>query len=214
MKIRADLALVSGVLLTIALLSLVRAGTWYLNDGAALANLETGWRFAAQRSRHLGVACLAITLVGLIVIWTGYVRRARAAWVLMAVITWAWAFPLFAWPQLKGPRVFTVPEWIFNAIYAHGDDRTVAQLVLSSLFMVIALLLPIRSFFFSRETSTSTRGLSRKSVSRFAVTVLLIAIAVFVWIHVQVYELSPQALRVGQEPPPPPPLPSHVSKAQ
>jgi hypothetical protein len=45
-------------------------------------------------THYLGVACRAIILIGLIVIWTGYVMRARSAWLVMFVVTWVWAFPL------------------------------------------------------------------------------------------------------------------------
>ncbi len=213
MKIRADLALISSVLFTIALLSLIRGGLWYFfsgTDKAALAKLDIGWQVEAQTAHYLGIACLAIILIGLIVIWTGYVRRARSAWLVMFVITWAWAFPLFAWPQLGGPKVFTLPEWIFNAIYEPGSPRSAAQLVVIFSLMVVALLLPMKSFFLVREEPAPIHALSPRLIGRSAVTVLLLVVALFVWIHAQVYELTPEELNLWRQPllspiPPPPP---------
>ena len=101
----------------------------------------------------------------------------------MLVVTWAWAFPLFAWPYLRGPKVFTLPEWIFNAIYERGYPRSQTQLVVTSSLMRIALLLPIKSFFLVTETSEPTQAQSLKLIGRSAVIVLPIVIGLFVWIR-------------------------------
>jgi hypothetical protein len=211
MRIRADSALISSALFTLALLNLVPEGLLYFSSGTdkvALARFDAGVRAQLQTWHYYGVASLAITLIALIVVWTWYIKRARSAWFVMFVVTWAWAFPLFAWPYLRGPKVFTLPEWIFNAIYEPGHPRTAAQLVLTFSAMVIALLLPIKSFFFVRKESAPVHTLSLRLVGRSAATVLLIVIAVFVWIHAQVYELTPEQLNFWQvlpAPPPPPP---------
>lgn len=208
MRMRADLALVSSVLFTIALLNLIPAGLWYLSsptDAVKLARLDEGLRAQSQAWHYLGIASLAIILMGLIVTWIGYVRRRRSAWFVMFVVTWAWAFPFFAWPYLKGPRVFTLPEWIFNAIYEPGSPRTAAQLVVTVSLMVVALLLPTKSFFFARKEPAPIHTLSPKLVGRSAITVLLILIAGYVWIHAQVYELTSEQLSYWQQLPPPPP---------
>jgi hypothetical protein len=210
MRIRVDLAFVSSVLFTIALLNLLPAGRWYFSsptDAVAMARLDAGFRAQLQAWHYLGIASLAIILIGLIVTWTGYVKRARSAWLVMFVVTWAWAFPLFAWPYLKGPRVFTLPEWIFNAIYEPGSPRTAAQLVATVSLMAVALLFPMKSFFLARKEPAPIHNLSRTLVGRSAAT-LLILIAVFVWIHVQVYELTPEQLSYWQALPPPPPPPA------
>ena len=217
MKIRANAALISSALFTFALLGLIRPALWLYfsqSDKVALAKLDIGFQQAAMMAHYLGVACLAIILIGLMVTWTGYVKRVRSAWPVLFVIAWAWAFPLFAWPQLKGPRVFTLPEWIYNAIYEPGSPRSAAELVVIFVLMVMALLLPIKSFFFVRETSPPAQQPSLRLIVRSAVTVLLIVIALLVWIHAQVYEIPPEALSSWRSPPPPPPPPSRAFKAQ
>jgi hypothetical protein len=216
-QIRLDSVLLSSVLLTITLLNLIPAGLLYFSsptDTAMLAKFDAGMRARLQTWHSYGVASLAIILIGLIVTWTGYVQRSRSAWLVMSVITWAWAFPLFALPYLKEPGVFTLPEWIFNAIYEPGSPRSNAQLVATFSLMVLALLLPIRAFFFAGNEPASTGIPSAKLPGRSAVTVFLIALAVFIWIHAQVYELTPEEMihwRVPPPPPPPPPAPTGSS---
>src|SRR5882672_7289995 len=207
MRVRADSVFLSSVLFTVALLNLIPAAFWYLSSGtdsAELARLDAGFAKLAQTWHYYGVASVAMILIGLTVVWTGYIKRARLAWFVMFVVTWAWAFPLFAWPYLKGPKVFTLPEWIYNAIYEPGVPRSPSQLVVTFSLMVVALLLPLKSFILSREAPEPTT-LSLRFVSRSAVTVLLLVIALFVWIHDQVYELPPEQLNSWQVPPPPPP---------
>jgi hypothetical protein len=211
MKIRADAAFISSVLFTIALLNFIPEGLLYFSsptDEVSLAGLDAGSKAQFQMWHYYGVASLAITLIALVVVWTGYVKRARSAWLVMFVVTWAWAFPLFAWPYLRGPRVFTLPEWIYNAVYEPGSPRSASQLVVTFSLMVIALLLPLKSFFLARDAPVPTRTLSLSSVFRSAVTVLLLVIALFVWINSQVYELTPEQLNSWQAPPPRPPPPS------
>src|SRR5258708_32343109 len=103
MRIRADSDFISSVLFTIALLGLIRAARWYYfsgTDEVAIAKLDVGFRLEPQTAHNFGVACLAIILIGLIVIWTVYANDARSAYLVMFVVTWAWAFPLFALPNL------------------------------------------------------------------------------------------------------------------
>ncbi len=208
MRVRADSALVSSVLFTLALLSLTPAALWYFSSGtdkATIARLDPGYQAEAYTAHYLGVACLAIILIGLIVVWTGYVRCSRSAWLVMFAVTWAWAFPTIALPQLKRGG-FTLPEWIYDAIHGPVPPRSEAQMVVIFALMVIALLLPIRSFFFRRETSALNQKPSLKRMGGTVVITLLILVALFVWVHAQVYELPPERLNMWQVPPPPPPF--------
>jgi hypothetical protein len=219
MRVRTDSVFVSSVLYTIALLSLVRAALWNYNsvsDKELLARLDAGIRAELQTAHYLGIACLAIILIGLIVIWTGYVNHARSAWLVMFVIAWVWALPLFVLPFFKGTMVVTFSEWIYTAIYQPGIERTATESVLIFLLMVIALLLPIRSFFFPRKSSEK-RSLrpSLKSISGLAIVVLLTAIALFGWIRVGiVYAIPPEVLNAAQQLPSPPPPPQMPCKSQ
>jgi hypothetical protein len=169
------------VLFTIALVCLIPAAVRNALAGRhklALASLDAGFRAEAQTSGYLGVACLAIILIGLIVIWMAYLKRARSAWLVMFVVTWVWAFPLFVWPLFKGTIVLTFSEWLYSAIYQ-------AESVLIFLLMVIALLLPIKSFFLVREAEESTPRPSLRRVGGWAAPVLLSIFALLAWIHLQ-----------------------------
>jgi hypothetical protein len=216
MRIRADSVFISSVLFTIALLRLIRPALWYAfsgSDKTALAKLDVGFQMEAQTAHYLGVACVAIILIGLIVVWTGYVKRARSAWLVMFVIAWAWAFPIFVRPLFPLTMSLTLPEWIFNAIYEPGPPRIWAGFVLTFSLMAIALVLPIKSFFLVRERPATTHRPWPKLIGGAAVTVLLIVIALFVWIHAQVYEIPREQLNWWQQLPLPPP-PANPCKAQ
>ncbi len=219
MRVRADSVFVSSVLYTIALLSLVRAALWNYYSGSdteILARLDTGFRAEAQTAHYLGIACLAVIFIGLVVIWSGYVNRARSAWLVMFVIAWVWAFPLFVLPLIKGTMVLTLSEWIYSAIYQSGLPRIAAESVLIFLLMVTALVLPIRSFFFPREIGEKRiHRPSLKSISGLAIVVLLTGIALFAWIRVGiVYAIPPDMLNAAQQVPSPPPPPQMPCKSQ
>jgi hypothetical protein len=216
MRIRTDSVFISSVLLTIALLGLIPAALWNAlagRDKTVLANLDAGFRAELQTAGYLGIACLAIILIGLIVIWTGYVRGSRSAWLVMFVVAWVWAFPLFVLPLFKGTMVLTFSEWLYSAIYQWGSPRIGAESVLIFLLMVIALLLPIKSFFLVREIQGPRQSPSRKLIGGSVVTVLVVAVALLAWIHLHAYEISPAELNSWQQLPPPLP-PPHPCKAQ
>lgn len=149
MRVRTDSVFVSSVLHTIALVSLVPTALWNYYSGShkeILARLDAGFQAYAQTAHYLGVASLAIIIIGLIVIWTGYVSRNRSAWFVMAVIAWVWVFPLFVLPFVKGTWRLTFSEWVYSAMLQSGLPRIAAESFLIFLVMIIALLLPIRSF--------------------------------------------------------------------
>ena len=214
MRIRADSVAVSSVLFTIALLCLIPAALRNAiagRDKTILAKLDVGFQAEAQTASYLGIACLTIILIGLIVIWTGYVNRGRSAWLVMFVVV-LWAFPFLVMPLFSGTIALT--EWLYSAIYEAGLPRSAAESVLIFLLMVIALLLPIRSFFFVGEMQgRPIRRPSLKLISGFAAIVLLAGTALVAWIRVGVvYEIPPDVLNMGHELPPPPPPPQAPCK--
>ncbi|PYV95572.1 MAG: hypothetical protein DMG89_21065 [Acidobacteria bacterium] len=217
MRIRADLVFISSVLFTIALVCLIPA--FWANvlterDKTWLVKLDVGYRLAAQTMSDLSVVCLAIILIGLIVIWTGYVKRARSTWLVMFIIVWVWAFPLLVLPLFKGRIVLTFSEWLYSAIHQPGSPRTWAESVVLFLMMVIALLLPIKSFFLVREIQEPIHRPSPKLIGGSAVTVLLSMVALLAWIHFRVYEIPPDVLSSQQRLPPPPAPPQTPCKVQ
>jgi hypothetical protein len=127
----------------------------------------------------------------------------------MFVVVWVWAFPLLALPPfealLKGTMALTFPEWIHSAIYQSGPFRIGAEWVLIFLLMVIALLLPIRSFFFIKETHEPSHKPSPKLMAFSVVSILALILALFTWIRIGVLYEIPLENWAEQLPPPPPP---------
>ncbi len=83
MRVRPDSVFVSSILHTIALLFFVHPALWYYGasgESAAKAGLDVGFQGEAYADHRFGVACLAIILIGLIVVWAGYAKRSRLAW--------------------------------------------------------------------------------------------------------------------------------------
>jgi hypothetical protein len=219
MRVRADSVFVSSVLHTIALLSLVRPALWNYYSGSdreILARLDVGFQAEAQTAHYFGVACLTIILIGLIVVWTGYVNRARSAWLVMFAIAAGWAFPVIVLPLFQGRMVLTLSEWLYTAISQPGLPRTAAESVLIFSLMVIALLLPIRSFFFANKGDlAASRRPSLKTVSRFVTVAVLAAIALFAWIRVGVvYAIPADTLNAARQLPNPPPPPQFPCKCE
>ena len=207
MKVRADSVLVASVLFTIALLCLVPpslANALTGRNKMALAALDAGFRAVARLTGTLGIACLAMILIGLVVTWTGFIKHTRSAWFVMFVLALAWAFPVFVLPWFTAHWVVTFPELLYSAIHESAIPRFAVESVLIFLLMVVALLLPVRSFF-GRGTSGTAHALSPKLIGGSVVILLMVVIALLVWVHTRVYEIPPEMLRSWQQMPPPPP---------
>jgi len=163
MKIRRDAVFISSVLFTIALLWLVPPFVQHVLDGrAALHENDFGLRLYFRGSVALGIASLAIVLIGLIVTWTGFIRRVRWAWFVMFVIVWGWALPNLVYADVVYPvsrhllSITDLPAIFLEGLIGHAGlprdfARGFVQLTVIFALMVIALVLPIRSFFWGPE---------------------------------------------------------------
>ncbi len=209
MRIRPGSVFVSSVLFTISLVFLIPmfwANVITGRDKIWLAKLEDGYRLAAHRMSDLSVVCLAVILIGLIVLWTGYIKRARWTWVLMFIMVWVWAFPLLVLPLFQSGHL-SIAEWLYTAIYYPGSAGSWPPLIF--LLMVIALLLPVKSFFFDAEVPRPIHRPSPKVIGGSAAVVLLTMAALLAWIRLRSYEIPPAELFSWEQLPPPPPPPSN-----
>src|SRR5260370_18751173 len=116
MRIRRDVAFVSSVLFTVALLafipqSVMWASTWHMETIRITEGFSMGNHYAP-----MGFASLTIYLVGLIVIWSGYVHRALWAWLAMLVIVWGFAFPVLMFPVLRKLPLNMSP-WFWEVVH-------------------------------------------------------------------------------------------------
>jgi hypothetical protein len=219
MRVRADSVFISSVLHTIALLFFVRAALWNYFAGsnqALFAKLDAGFQAASETAHYLGVSCLAVIVIGLIIVWTGYVKRSRSAWLVMFVIVWFWAFPIFILPFLtgviRGRLVLSLTETLYYAMSESSGLRLELEAELMFLLMVIALFLPIKKFFVLRSLEEPIHWPSAGLVGLCLTSVLIVLAALYTWIRVGVvYEIPVMTLNLTDRLPPPPAPPNHNS---
>jgi|SRR5215471_1935946 len=213
MRVRLDSVFVSSILHTIALLFFVRPALWYYHAAAAsdvLPRLEAGSQGESYADHRFGVVCFAIILIGLVVIWTGYVKRSRLAWFVMFVIVWFWAFPVFVRPIVvplaRGEFMGTIPEFFYDAITGSGLTTQVAKSIMVFLMMVIALALPMGRFFIARKANESVHLPSRRLAVSLLIAIPMAALALYCWLRVGVlYEIPASQMSGWLVAPPPPP---------
>jgi hypothetical protein len=143
---RRDAVFISSILFTLCFASqiphnLSYASTWSDRFFPSRATVE-------NQLSPIGFASLTIAVIGIIVIWTGYVRKIRWTWFVMFVIVWLFAFPIYAIPILLDFHVGAVDSsLIWSAVREPGPARWVFAGPLNFVVMLIALLLPVRAFF-------------------------------------------------------------------
>jgi hypothetical protein len=164
MRIRRDTIFISSVVFTIALLCLVPAFVQHVLDGRdAVHENDFGIRLYLRESASLGIASLAVVLIGLIVIWAGYIKKIRWAWFVMFVIVWGWAFPIMAFPDFvyplyRGALKITSLSGVIRAAFGEpGVMRDIVHEVMIFALMVIALILPMKTFFWGGKSKTINR---------------------------------------------------------
>jgi hypothetical protein len=128
----------------------------------AFEALDAGYKDAAKTMGQLGVASMAVIFIALIITWTGYVKGVRSAWFVMFIVVWLWAFPLLLLPFLPDIAGIPLSELVSRALREPGTSRTSVCSVLIFTPMLIALILPLKSFFFRQEAAGNSVG----SVSR------------------------------------------------
>jgi hypothetical protein len=178
-KIRRDSVFIASVLFTIALLSLV---PWCWQDtleGGGLLRvmsgrhavypegLDTGERIAAQAIGDRGIASLTLICIGLIVTWMGYAKRLRWTWFVLLVIMWGWGtgtpVPL---PIHKAADLQPVGEVAHRFVpRSHSPSgsavavpRTLLEMMLVFVLMLIALILPIKTFLQGGKGPAPAKG--------------------------------------------------------
>jgi hypothetical protein len=161
LRIRHDAVFTSSVLFTVALVSFIRPAWWNVLEGYGDTRGLDVWRRAALLSfSSVGELTLALVFIGLIVTWTGYLNKVRWAWFVMFILASGLAFQLRIFPFFVHPGwlVETVSDMILIAtgkkpgtISWDGAWWGVFCPISIFLLMVIALFLPVKSFF-SRQT--------------------------------------------------------------
>jgi hypothetical protein len=109
-----------------------------------------------------GVFSLTIILIGLIVVWMGYLKTIRWTWPIMFIIAFGWAFAGFVLPMIRTERMMLatpLSELLVGARQYPGEFLDLFEPTISFALMVIALFLPVKAFFFSPGSSTTRPSL-------------------------------------------------------
>jgi hypothetical protein len=137
LRIRHNAVFVSSILFTIVFLLM------------APTIVEMTLLTSFRQEQYLGFASLAIILIGLVVTWSGFANRVRWTWAVMFVVVWVWFFPCVILPYFIYPRAgsWTWAETASEAWKGPGIARSAGEEFLVFSLMLIALILPIESFF-------------------------------------------------------------------
>jgi hypothetical protein len=109
---------------------------------------ERFWRYNSESL--LAIASLAMLIIGLIVIWTGYQRRMRSAWFVMLVFVLVYFLPVYFLDILLTMRSVGWSWWsqlLRETAQGQPLARSITRYLATLIFMIIALLLPVRAFF-------------------------------------------------------------------
>jgi len=152
LKVRRDALAVSSILFTVALLMLAPG---VCRDAATIPeSIRQHLAYVARPPHCLaaaGVASLAVILIGLVVTWAGYIKAARLTWPVMFMIVWVWAFPALILPYLRPWKGEATNAQLFaSTISQAGRARSLVENLLAFLLMVVALILPVKTFFARR----------------------------------------------------------------
>ena len=150
MRIRRDAVALSSMLFTLALL--IPAPAMVCNAWTVRRTfIVVAVRMSVENYYPpIGFASLAIILIGLIVTWTGYVRGVRWTWFVMFLIAWGWAFPVLVLAELHWRNMMPIAQWPIPRT-GRGPQLGFMGSLLTFLLMVLALVLPVKTFVLSHR---------------------------------------------------------------
>lgn len=160
MRIRKTTTLISGSVLSICLLTFIPVGLKFASTWKELYFEGNG--FKEQNYLVLiGCSSLGFVLIGLVVLWTGYRKQDRWAWLVLLIIILLFVFPGNVLPPLlisaqNGGGV----EWSYWLGVKWWRDPLGMKFALGFInfvIMLLALLLPIRAFWGGASNSNRTK---------------------------------------------------------
>jgi hypothetical protein len=101
----------------------------------------------------MGFASLTVIAMSVMVLWTAYRDKERWAWWVLLVSVVGFIFPVYVLQLIilwKAASAFSPSEWLKEAIRIPGPSRIAAEQILLFIVMLLALLLPVRTFFRAR----------------------------------------------------------------
>jgi len=109
----------------------------------------------------MALASLALVIIGLIVLWTGYQKRMRSSWFIMVIFVFVYFMPVNLIDIFLDMRRMGWPWWSAVLHEAkQGRQISVDTIYALAVFavMVSALLLPIRAFFGKSQAGGAPDG--------------------------------------------------------
>lgn len=160
MKIRRDAVAISSVLLTLALLIPLPAMLGNAWTVRRMRLVIAGGLGHPNYFAPIGFASLAIIVVGLIVIWRGYIKGVRWTWFVMFLIAWGWALPVLVLPEFHWRNMLPIsqwPQWPPLILTGVGPQLGFVESVVAFLLMVLALALPAKTFLLGNQGTPGGR---------------------------------------------------------
>jgi hypothetical protein len=171
MKISCNATLTSAVLLSLCLVTMIPAGLRNASTWRDFKLFAPGLQQIQNYLVFFGFFILGFVMIGLIVLWTGYRKRERWAWFVMLIILLCFVFPFnvlpvlmlirtgnLQWSYLLGFLGVFLDEGSWHCLKStfFGCNCSVGIIcvsvamqigLLKFLVMLIALLLPVKAFF-------------------------------------------------------------------
>jgi len=149
MKLHLDRVFISSCILTACLLSLVPAdlrfaATWRTRQIPVMDRV-----YRLNYESDIAFASLALVVIGLIVIWSGFQRKMPWSWVVMAVFVCVYFVPVYLLDVFLDIKRVGWSWWIGvirDAREGYPFAQLSIRLLLTFAFMALALFLPLQSF--------------------------------------------------------------------
>jgi energy-coupling factor transporter transmembrane protein EcfT len=154
LKIRRDAVTVSSILFTLALLIPAPAMLWNACTARQTLLRVAGRLLVENYYAPTGFASLAVIVIGLITTWAGYIKGVRWTWFVMFLIAWGWAFPVLVLAEFHWRNMMPIAQWPPPAPTGRGPQLGFTGSLLTFLLMVLALLVPVKTFVLGNRGSS------------------------------------------------------------
>jgi len=160
MNSRCNTTLISTLLMSLSLVGLMPGSLRFVLTWVELNVIETQ-RSVENLTMWVGAYSLGLDIIGLIVLWTGFKKRERWAWFVMLVILLFYVFPGYVLTELvlfcKGKAGLSDFLQLIPLTWA-GNWQSMPAIgillgLLTFVVMLVALLLPVKAFFWKAQTS-------------------------------------------------------------
>jgi hypothetical protein len=149
MRIRCNTTLISALLMSLCLIFFIPTSLQFASTWNTLYFYEAPGFQEPNLLMPLGFCSLGFEVIGLIVLWTGYRKKECWAWFVMLSILLFFVFPdnvLKLLLEMQTPA-FQWSYWFNGIREVYWPSILTAVGVLDFLVMAVALLLPIKAFF-------------------------------------------------------------------